>query len=375
MKTATDTDPIETPDGSEALSDAPRFDTAALPIDGRGAPKRRMQIPGDQVNKATAELPDDQRSAIRRLHAHAYEGNLNLAEAGELIRYSGETVHKLFHGKYEGNLAAVAEEIERFFRLHDARSQSGRLGFIPTGMSRRIWQVCETALEFQRVAFVFGDTQIGKTEALIAYAKAHNHGQTIYVEVPTGGTLSNFLKALAKALRIDSKLTESILRERIFEAFDDRMLLIVDEAHAVFPEEGGHHRAMRTIKFIRQLHDARKCGVVISATNVFARHLDQAGELNGMLKQFQRRRVVSFKCPAVPAAADLAAFAAAYKLPAATGDALALQAEVIRDEALGMWLCLLRMAAKLAAKRKQALNWRHVRDAHTGLRALEKGEA
>ena len=52
---------------------------------------------------------------------------------------------------------------------------------------------------------------------------------------------------------------------RMFESFDDRMLLIVDEAHQCLYSKG-EARGARTIEFIRELFDARKCGVIICGT-------------------------------------------------------------------------------------------------------------
>jgi hypothetical protein len=45
---------------------------------------------------------------------------------------------------------------------------------------------------------------------------------------------------------------------------------------------------------------------------------------------------------------------------------------MVRDEGLGMWLTLLRMAAKQAAKASRGLTWDDVARARRGLAELEK---
>lgn len=329
-----------------------------------------LRIAGDVVNRATAELPDNQRSAIRRLHAHYVENNLTLGEVGRLVDYSDAAISTLFRGKFEGNLDNIVNAIERYFKLEEERGQSRKLDFIKTSLTERIWKVCGSALEFQKIAFIFGDYQIGKTEALIAYRNAHNHGSTIYVRMPTGGSLSNFLMALARELRIGTSLSVTRMRERIKAAFDDRMLLIVDEAHCTIREHGRSQRSVESIDFIREIFDEKKCGVVICATNVFRDAMD-TGALFKILGQTKRRRLCSLQLPSMPTQGDLNTFAAAYQLPPSSGLARDLEKRMVQDEALGMWLTLLRMGAKIAGKRKEKMTWNHVLLAEAGLRELE----
>ena len=327
------------------------------------------RIPGDIVNKATANLPDNQRSAIRRLHAHYAINDLSLAETGELIGRSAATIGLIFRGKYEAKLDDVVGAITRFFDLEDRRTHARKLQFISTRLTERIWQICDSALELQRVAFLFGESQIGKTEALHAYAESHNHGSTIYVSVPTGGFLSHFIARLADALRISSRMKQGELRQRIIQAFDSRMLLIVDEAHQCISQTNSIAR-LQTIEFIREIFDQRHCGLVICATKVFKEAMER-GTVEKLLRQVKRRRLCAAVLPDRPTQEDLNTFAAAYGLPPSTGKAREIEAEIVNDEALGMWLSILRNAAKLSSQKKQKIEWAHVLTARLALRHLE----
>jgi hypothetical protein len=333
---------------------------------------RGQRVPGDIVNKATSDLPDNQRSAIRRFHALYMEQNLSIDEAAKLIRKDGSTLSLVFRGKYNAALDKVVEEIESYFDLSDKRSAGRKVEFIKTKLTTRIWQVCDVALELQRWAYIFGESQIGKTEALLAYARAHNHGSTIYIAMPTGGALGNFLTALAKKLRISPQLRESELRQRIIEAFDDRMLLIIDEASRCIPQggRGNAERRVASIEFTREIFDESHCGVVVCATNIFRDEMED-GILEKILRQSKRRRAVSMVLDDIPTPEDLNTFAAAYGLAPAEGKALELQNLLCGDEALGMWLTLLRLAAKTASDNKQKMAWAHVLSAEKGLCLLE----
>ena len=332
--------------------------------------QRLFRIPGDTVNAATAHLDDDQRGAIRWFHAYCSEHDLPLKEACAKIRYDDTTLYRVFVGKYEGSLDNVCKQIEEFKALEIERNKGKKLPFIETSLARKIWGVCHASLEFQRIGFIFGDTQIGKTEALIKYRDDHNHGGTIYVRMPTGGFSSDFLAELARVLRISSQSNEIQLKSRIIKAFDDRMLLIIDEAHQCTMSNTGANRGIRSLEFVREIYDAKRCGVVICGTNVFRESLE-SGRFAGILKQSRRRRLAILQLPSIPSAEDLRTFAAAYGLEPATEKNLNLQTDMIRDEGLGMWLTLLRMAAKCAAKRGKKMGWNHVQEAYAGLRKLE----
>ena len=144
---------------------------------------------------------------------------------------------------YAGRLARLIEDSDERAKCGNSLKARYHAEFdgrkLTQDETERIWQICDSALELQRVAFLFGESQIGKTEALQAYAESHNHGSTIYVSVPTGGFLTHFLARLADALRISHRMKQGELRQRIIQAFDSRMLLIVDDAQGFSGAGGG----------------------------------------------------------------------------------------------------------------------------------------
>lgn len=350
---------------SETKTAPPELPKAAVII---GSSK----IAGDVVHKATAELPDNQRGAIRRFHSYYMEHDLDLAEAGKLIRMDRATLSLVFRGKYPARLDNIVKEMEEFFDLLDRRSEGRKLQFIETKLTKKIWNVCAAAVEFQKIAFIFGDMQIGKSEALIAFKDAHNHGNTTYTDVPTGGALLHFLHKLAEIHKISTNTRIGDLRRRIIDCYDDRMLLIVDEIHRCIPHAGRSSASIHTIEFIRELYDEKKCGVVLCGTNVFREGMEK-GSMEKILRQTKRRRLCMLQLPNTPTQGDLNIFAAAYGLDPSEGKARELEKRMVEDEALGMWLTLLRMGAKLAAAAKaRQMNWGHVLSAHAGLQELER---
>jgi hypothetical protein len=337
------------------------------------AMQRGMVIPGDVVNKATQDLPDDQRSAIRGMHAYAVDNNLSNAEVGKLLKLSDATVSLVFRGKYAGGVANVAKEMKSFLELMERRQQGRALAFVKTELYlAEIEPICTAAVDFQKIAYLFGDYQIGKSECLKYYQKTHNHGSTIYVEMPTGGALCYFLAKLAEALRIGSQSREVDLRRRILESFDDRMLLIVDEADRAIPDksQGIPKSAIKCFDFISELFNERRCGVVICGNEELRKALTEGSV--ALMKKTWRRRLCAKALPAQPSRKDLNTFASQWGLPPSAGAARELEKRIIEDEALGVWLTTLRMASVLAKKRNQPMKWDHVHLADNALRAMAK---
>lgn len=356
-----DKTPTSSPEAKHGLEHANAID----------AMTRKMVIPGDVVNKATQDLPDDQRSAIRGMHRFAMDNNLSNAEVGKLIGVTDAVVSLVFRGKYGASVANVAKEMGSFLTLEEKRNEGRALPFIKTNLYAEVETICGMALTLQKIGFLFGDNQIGKSECLKYYQRTHNHGSTIYVEMPTGGALCYFLAKLAEAVGIGSQSREVDLRRRILEAFDERMLLIVDEADRAIPGSLTPKSALKSFDFISELFNERRCGVVICGNDELRKAVSK-GEVATIMKKSWRRRFCGKELPNTPSRADLNIFAKAWGLPPSADATRELEEKVIQDEALGVWLTLLRYAAILAKQRNTKMQWQHVHLAYAARNEMER---
>ncbi len=236
------------------------------------------------------------------------------------------------------------------------------LPFTETRFARKVWKSVALAAEYKKFTYIFGESQIGKTAALLEYAR--RHPEAVYVRMPTSPTLRLFAQALSDALGAPARLTYPQRRSFILSKVSPRNVLIVDEAHQCILTErtAANPAQMKIFEFLREIYDAAGCGVTICATNVFEREICN-GALAGVHEQSRRRSITTQHCPATPSAGDLAKFAEAYGLPPADGEAKTLQSAVVRDERLGVWLTLLRMAAVIAAGKGRAPTWDDVAQA------------
>jgi DNA transposition AAA+ family ATPase len=328
----------------------------------------RHRIPGDVVNKATSNLEDEERSALRWLHSYGSERNLSLEEIASLLKqdngksYSRDSVYQALTGRRAesgASLAPFVAAVQRLRKIEEARAGANRAPFIETTLTKRVFKICETALNFQRIAFIYGDSQIGKTTALEEYQRTHNHGETIYVRMPAGGTFGEFVRVIAKALRISPALKDWQMKDKIFSSIDSRMLLIVDQCHECFLGQYSD-RSLRCLLFLMEIFDRCRCGIVLVGTAKF-----EAGIMDSRyretLKQLVRRGLPKpLRLPDKPSVANLNEFSAAYGLPPAEGAALELQSDTIRDHDLGIWLTTLQAGQKIATKRQESMTWKHV---------------
>lgn len=356
---------------------------------------RRMQaaarwgIATDTVVRTTEDLPDDQKAELRWLQRYSAQGNYSPAEVGGMLRkpngeaYSSDSIRAALLGRRteQGTSLQPLCDAIRSFRLRQEETAAARsTDFIATRVSRRIWSMCDRARAKGRLAFVFGPTQVGKSVILDEYARTHNHGSTVAVRMPTRGALNQFCAELGSALRVPGKLREQEVRRRIIDSFDASMLLIVDEAHQCLigrSDTGG-----LTLEFIRELHDRRKCGVVICGTEV----LDTGLRNNAILRQLWQRRSSSLVIHLGRKSYDhgeLAEFARSFGLEPApdrevtvayTSDGAdgtekthrvkenpaELQRRIVTDDSLGAWCKILEDAKDMAEADSGRMTWGRV---------------
>lgn len=353
----------------------------------------RWGIPTDIVVKATEHLDPEVRDAIRWVQRHGVSAGITRAQLAErLLKPNGEgydanSVYQVLTGRRNdnpGSLQAFAQAVQRLRRrLSESEAITGE-GFIQTPITKLVWRVCQSALRKHRLAFIFGESQIGKSTAVTEFARCHNHGTTVLVRMPTAGALGKFQAELCGRLGIAQHRRNEDLSRRIFDAFDESMLLVVDEAHQCLYGPTG----TITLDWIRELHDRRRCGVVIVATEALRQSLNS----NRTLRQLWRRRspgmVVTL--PSTVPQDILEQFAEAYGLDAApdrrvtvqyrddfghekkyTRNPLELQNEVLQDEGLGAWCKLLDDAKDLAEASDGRMGWTKVLIAYAIARSNE----
>lgn len=334
----------------------------------------RINISGDTVKQSLAvqvaagEIDHDQADLIMWFYCFCRDRNWTIKESAAQIGFDSTTLWRVWQGKYGASLENVCAKISRVRDVESQRSDVIRLDFVETSAWKTINSICQNALASQSIAFVFGESQIGKTTCLERYAAEHNHGATKYVRMPASSGIRLFAQEFARSCYVSPDQSFENLRDRILRAIDSRTLVIVDELHQVFTsyQKGS---AIKVLEFIREVYDRTRCGMVLCGTDVLAYEL-QRGKLALLLKQFNRRGLMKVHLPARTPQADLVLVASKFGLPAPDQTAQKIIATMIADNGLGMYIKFLQAAATKARKQKKPVTWDHFVDAYDIIQRL-----
>lgn len=310
-----------------------------------------------------AKATPAQIESVLWLFEHAQsKGLTTYPEIGKLIGYSGTTISRVFRGRYPTGINEVVDEIDAFKTLTSERRGFGEAVFCETSVVKDVKAICDLARSSQTIALLWGPNQSGKTTALRHYQAKNNHGRTIFVRMPVGGSAAGLLIALARACGISARGNTHDLRRSIHRFFTPSTLLIVDEMHQALI--GRQVRAI-TVETLRELHDERECGVVLCGTDVLPDMFSDP-RFRSFLGQIDNRGILRRRIPAQPSAADVRLILKAYKLPVATGEARKVVQEIASKHGIGRLSKVLLMSRRMAANeevkegRPVPLEWRHV---------------
>lgn len=326
-----------------------------------------INIGAHVVTPATEHLPEEQRRLVRWLHTHARQQKWSWDDMVKAVGYSSTTWSRIFRDAYRyakgepraGERMPVDEHCKAIARLEKTvadRESVRETGFIETSVWTRVEWLCKRAFIRQKIGFIMGESQIGKTSCVREYARRNNHGQTTYVEMPPASGVQLMLRTIAEGLNVPSARGFDALLKDVCQALDESKLLIIDEIHRVFTtyQKGSVMRCLDTLRYI---HDRTKCGLVLVGTQVMKDQLTR-GEFAQYLKQLKRRgRTLMLQLPTEPPRQDLDLMADRFGLAPATGEAESTLQTVARADGFGAVKMLLQDASERAAKRKRQVTW------------------
>lgn len=270
------------------------------------------------IHKNSPEYHDDLRWWFR----YSIEKQKSQADCARDLGVDGGTYSKVFRGEYKNAAGLVLPPPAKMLsRIRVVRAQEKEnaekrsKGRVMTPTVAEIHGVCIKAWNDGQIAFIFGESHIGKTEALLWFRDENNHGATIYVDLQGVAGEQDVYRAFARALKISADTPIAKLKPRVFAAIDRTNLVLVDEFHAITYayQKGG---AVRMINALKAIKDRTGCAMVICSTNVGRDEFDETkGHEAKLLKQLWRRGVIKLQLPDALRVGDVRAFATAYGLP------------------------------------------------------------
>lgn len=336
------------------------------------------------IRKNNPEFHDDLRWWFRYAHT---EKKLSQSEAATTLGVDSGTYSKVFRGEYKNAQQLVlAPPSKMLSRIRVTRQQEREniakihKGRVMTPTVEIIWHVCRKAWADRQIAIIFGESHVGKTEAVTWFRDENNHGATIYVDLQGCSGVQDVYRAFARALRISPDVAIAKLMPRVFAAIDRTNLVIVDEFHHITYayQKGASNKMVNALKAIK---DRTGCGMVIITTNVARDEFTEGrGHEAKLLKQLWRRGVIKLQLPDALPVGDVRAISAAYslKFPAepATGsdtwrnlranhpdfEAIDVCENVAYNYGVLHLISVLKDGGKIADKARRELRWGDVKE-------------
>lgn len=364
----------------------------AVEVDGASRPEnekhsailtRGIAMPAHQVRIAVeqavarGQVTEEEGEEVWWLYNYAQEHHLKEADlAAKMKSYDKNTLYQLFRGSYGvykdgrcSSWASIVQAIRAFKKVELEEMKKKNVGLIETEVKQTVWRCCDAALNDGMVSFIYGRTRIGKSVALQAYQREHNHGQTVYLEMGSGWTRARFVRELARKFGNGVKATKAwALEDAIFDTLKRSNLLIVDEFHKALTTIGEKQSAT-VLEFIRDVRDKTHCGLVLCATKVGMERFE-TGENKQTFEQLIGRSIIKAVLPDRPPVRDLNAIAKAFELPIPTGDDLKSVKELVAAYGLDRFFAYLQKTYALTKKTKEPMSWAAFSKVKNGYLAL-----
>ncbi|MDG6362482.1 AAA family ATPase [Glaesserella parasuis] len=198
-------------------------------------------------------------------------------EVANKLGVSIATVSLYLRGEYDGNVEELNIKVEQFLARQKDKVLEYKVSaeFVPTFTARQIMATIQEAHIEGDMCAVYGASGLGKTQAVLQYAK-ENTG-VILIETNMSYTAKVLLQKISEKLNLSNRGT----LDQLFDGIVARLkgserVIIIDEAENL---------PTRSLEFIRRIHDATKVGVALVGTerlliNLKGRHNDLAQVYN-----------------------------------------------------------------------------------------------
>lgn len=232
------------------------------------------------------------------------KGNREAAE--QALKMTWSEIYKVLTGHDdEETLETFLEANARLRKLEEAK----RTTLIKTCVVKRIIEAFDYARDTCSMVSVIGSTGRSKTFTALWWAAENNHGRTTYVRVPSSGTRRAFVTALCAAKGISKNKKTSLLESRLFSAFGQRNMIIVDEAGHLLSRVS---KSTGAYEIVRDLHDICGCAIGLIFTDVYFDDM-RSPELVEYHEQFLGRMKYIVRIPPLVRRDEVRALVANFK--------------------------------------------------------------
>lgn len=290
----------------------------------------------------------------------------------EIKKSSWSTLYRVWTGTYGAGYESIIDSIDRVKIIVEQRAKLATIDFIETSVWHTISDVCDNALIGQEISTIHSDSQIGKSTAFGQYVKVNPGKRVILFRMPSVPNFSMFLNDFAAACYLARATNTNQMRQGILNSIDSRTLVIIDETHQLFLGAGKKSAPVAILEFLREVHDATGCGVVICGTNVLNDELTR-GPRAKIFRQLMRRGIIHVQLPNSTPKDDIKLAASKFGIiDKPDKEAFKLIADIDSDYGFGILLKVMKAASTLAGKKSTTPTWDHFVEAWVILQKLSR---
>lgn len=303
----------------------------------------------------------------------AYSAGQPATVLAKRMGYSATVVRRLKAGTYNADMTQVLEAIRRLRtqvgkerNLADANRQAGlaarmlgrKVEYVHTEDAGRVHAMCHAARMDSTLSTIVGGEQMGKTMALTAYAADPSVAPlTVLVTLPTRPTAFKVGQLLCEAMGLDKPGDDFAAAEALRRVLTPNHLILVDEAEkAIY---AGRRGITDVLMWLKDLHDATKCGMVLCGDPVFGEALETCGLLRKIV-----RRGMRLDLQPLPGKKAIRAMAAKAGLGEPDADTWAILTQLAKESGYGGICLRLHMAARQALLMQREPSWQMFIAAH-----------
>ncbi len=276
-------------------------------------------LAGDIVEAGIKKHRPEFQGDLRWWYRYSLDKKMSQAECATDLGLDGSTYSRVMRGEYRNDSGqGLPPPAKMLSRIRVLRSQLRALtseeskNRVMTQTGKEIHQVCRKVWNSKQIAFIFGNSHIGKTENLLWFRDENNHGATIYVDLQGVRGVQDLYREFARALGISPDVSPMKLQARVLAAIDKSNLILVDEFHNITHSyQKGSSIAM--VNALKSIKDRTGCAMVICATDVGRTEIE-TGHDSKLLNQLWRRGVIKLHLPAALRVADVRAVVKTHKL-------------------------------------------------------------
>jgi DNA transposition AAA+ family ATPase len=290
--------------GSAKGDDKHQAHSAANPAPESGMSNDTINISQNMLKASIAVYDEREQELLEWLWGYTFEDLRGSKNA--LIKAMGVewiTIYNAFTGK----LRPILPFIERIENLKVNVVNS--ISLVDTIVTKRVQDALDYARDMNAMVAITGPTGRGKTMSAQHWARANNHGRSKYIRVPSGCTRLTLVQEICRrcGIGVNGKKT-SLLEARLRSAFNERNVIIADEAGHLMPRTGTGTSA---IEFLRDLHDMCGCGIAMIFTDVYLDEMKN-GRLADYFEQFIGRIKFEVKIPTSVTRSEIKSVIEAY---------------------------------------------------------------